>query len=102
MATLIQYEGFHMLNVPRSDELPPKMYLMQILDPVSKIYCFLWEKKDNNNRVKMSWDDVARIYNKNNFRSSLRKLNCFSLLDYVENKDHVEIELVGWSDEEFE
>lgn len=102
MATLIPYEGFHMLNFPKSDELPPKMYLMQILDPVSKIYCFLWEKKDNNNRVKMAWAEVIKIYNKNHFRSTLRKLNCLSLLDYAENETHIEIELVGWSEEAFE
>jgi hypothetical protein len=79
-------------------EMPPKPFLMQILDKISKIYIFLWENKDRMNKINVSWNDISRIYNKNNFRSSLRRLNNEGLLDYNESKDGVLIELVDWND----
>ena len=79
-------------------ELPPKMFLMQILDNITKIYVFLWEKKDALNRISLTWKDLSKYYNKNSFRTSLRKLNTEGLLNYDESDDGVSIELVGWDD----
>jgi hypothetical protein len=79
-------------------ELPPKAFLKQILDTRSSIYVFLWEKKDESNRINMSWMEINRYYNKNSFRTSLRKLNTEGLLDYYESDKGISIELVGWDE----
>lgn len=79
-------------------ELPPKMFLMQIMNDLTKAYCFLWEKKDKLNRIWMSWKDLSKYYNKNSFRTNLRKLNNEGLLNYDESDDGVTIELVGWDE----
>ena len=79
-------------------EMPPKMFLMQIMDEISKVYCFLWEKKDKKNIVKFTWKEIVKYYNKNHFRTSLRKLTNQGLLNYDEAKEGVKIELVSWED----
>jgi hypothetical protein len=79
-------------------ELPPKMFMMQILDNVPKMYVFLWEKKDELNRIFMTWKDLTKYYNKNSFRSNLRKLCNEGLLNYDESNDGISIELVGWDE----
>lgn len=79
-------------------QLPPRLYLDQIMDSVSKAYCFLWDKKDVDNRISMTWKDLSRYYNKNAFRSNLRKLNNQGLLSYQESDDGITIELVGWDE----
>jgi hypothetical protein len=98
------------LNIPKAtkegvmmirqgfQELPPKMFLMQIMNDLTKAYCFLWEKKDKLNRIWMSWKDLSKYYNKNSFRTNLRKLNNEGLLNYDESDDGVTIELVGWDE----
>jgi hypothetical protein len=78
--------------------LPPKPFLMQIMDPLTKEYCFLWEKKDLENRIKMTWEDLIPFYNKNSFRTGLRKLNEKGLLSYAENKEGVSIEMIAWEE----
>lgn len=78
--------------------LPPKMFLMQVMDNVSKAYCFLWEKKDDQNKIAFTWKDLTKYYNKNAFRSNMRKLNNEGLLNYNETSDGIDIELVGWDE----
>lgn len=83
------------------ERLPPKMYMMQIMDSLVKTYVFLWDKKDDENRIEMTWKDISMYYNKNSFRTSLRKLNNEALLNYNESSEGILIEMVGW-DETFE
>jgi hypothetical protein len=80
------------------DILPPKEFLMQAMDAVTRVYCFLWDEKDINNRVNISWDEVRKQYSKNTFRTSLRKLNNLGLISYLESKEIVRVELVDWND----
>jgi hypothetical protein len=68
------------------------------MDPLTKEYCFLWDKKDSENRISMSWKDVSIFFNKNTFRSGLRKLNNQGLLSYQEDLEGITIELIGWED----
>ena len=79
-------------------QLPPRPFLEQIMDGLSKAYCFLWDRKDKRNKLKFTWEELNKYYNKNAFRSSLRKLNNHGLLDYKESKDGVAIEMVGWDE----
>lgn len=80
------------------NELPPKMFVMQITDAITKIYMFLWDRKNSSNEVSITWKDLATYHNKNSFRSNLRKLNTVGLLSYVESDCGVTIELVSWDD----
>jgi hypothetical protein len=80
------------------NSLPPKMFLMQILDLHAKIYCFLWDKKGEGNRLSLVWRDLTKIYSKNTFKTSLRILALEGLLNWQEFDDKVAIELVGWDD----
>jgi len=80
------------------NEMPPKPFMMQILDSTSKAYVFLWERRDSLNKITMTWKDLSRYYNKNSFKSSLRKLNDEGLLDYEESDSDISIELVGWDE----
>lgn len=79
-------------------QLPPKLFMMQILNDLPKVYIFLWEKKNKENIVQLTWKDLSRYYNKNTFRSNLRKLNNEGLLDYQETDRGISIELVGWDE----
>jgi len=78
--------------------MPPRLFMEQIMDGLSKAYCFLWDNRDKQNRFNMTWKDLSRHYNKNTFRSSLRKLNNEGLLSYEESEDGIAIELVGWDE----
>ncbi len=80
------------------DKLPPRLFMEQIMDGVVKVYCFLWDRKNEQNKFIMTWKDLSSYYNKNNFRSSLRKLNNESLLSYEESADGVSVDLVGWDE----
>lgn len=80
------------------NELPPKAFLMQVTDNLTKIYCFLWDRKDNLNRISLTWKDLSMHYNKNTFKTGLRKLGNVGLLNYFESEDKLSIELVGWDD----
>jgi len=79
-------------------KLPPRLYLEQVMDSLTKAYCFLWDHKNDQNRFEMTWKDVLRYYNKNAFRSNLRKLNNQGLLSYQESVDGISIDLVGWDE----
>jgi hypothetical protein len=81
-------------------KLPPRGFLEQIMNPESKTYCFLWDRKDRQNRFKMDWKALSRYYQKNHFRTVLRKLNTEGLLDYEETDEGISVELVGWEDVE--
>lgn len=79
-------------------DLPPKGFMIQIMDNTTKIYTFLWEKKNDDNRVFCTWAELRKYFNKNTFLTSLRKINNEGLLDYNESEDGVAIELVGWDE----
>ena len=79
-------------------ELPPKPFMMQVMGSLAQSYCFLWERKNQENEVTMSWKDLSRYYNKNSFRTNLRKLNNEGLLSYDESEDGIHIELVGYDE----
>lgn len=87
-----------MIRQDFSAELPPKMFLMQIMDDLTKVYCFLWEKRDNFGKLRFEWKDISKHYNKNTFRTSLRKLNGKALLNYAESEDGISIEMVNWDE----
>jgi len=78
--------------------LPPRFFMEQVMDDLSKAYCFLWDIKDDQNQIDITWEDISRYYNKNAFRSKIRKLNNEGLLSYRESVDGIYIELVGWDD----
>ncbi len=79
-------------------QFPPKMFMMQIMNDLMKAYCFLWEKKDKLNRISLTWKDLSKFFNKNTFRTSLRKLCNEGLLNYEESDEGVSIELVDWDE----
>jgi hypothetical protein len=79
-------------------KLPPRMFLEQVMDALSKAYCFLWDHKDEQNRFSMTWKELSVYYHKHAFRSTLRKLCNHGLLSYDESGDGVSIELVGWDE----
>ena len=79
-------------------QLPPRMFLEQVMDAVAKFYCFIWDRKDDQNRFQMTWKDLNPYYNKNSFRSNLRKLCNRGLLSYEESPHGIAIELVGWDE----
>lgn len=80
------------------NDLPPKAFLIQIVDAVTKIYMFLWDKKDKENKVYFTWKDLSKYYQRNNFRTSLRALCNEGLLNWDETMDGISVELVGWDD----
>ncbi len=80
----------------QESQLPPRMFLEQVLNDLSKSYCFLWDKKNEQNIVDLTWKDIKKFYSKNSFRTNLRKLNNEGLLSYKESEDGIAIELVGW------
>ncbi|MFI5420121.1 MAG: hypothetical protein ACHQ1H_04060 [Nitrososphaerales archaeon] len=78
--------------------LPPRGYLDQIMDSVTRLYCFLWDRKDSQNRIEMKWNEVCEYYHRHAFRSGMRKLLNQGLLSYEESDDGISIELVGWDE----
>ena len=78
--------------------LPPRLFMEQIMDPLSKAYCFLWDHKNKDSKFNMTWKDLSKFYNKNTFRTNVRKLNNEGLLNYEESNDGITIELVSWDD----
>jgi hypothetical protein len=77
-------------------QLPPKMFLMQVMDTLSKVYVFLWEKKNEFNKLSLSWKELSKYFNKNSMRTSLRRLNSEGLLNYEESDYGVTVEITGW------
>jgi len=80
------------------ETLPPRMFLMQIIDNVSRLYCFLWDRKDEENTINLTWKELSKFFNKNSFKNNLRKLNNEGLLNYEESESGISIELVGWDE----
>lgn len=80
--------------------LPPRMYMEQVMDSVSKAYCFLWDMKTEDNIVDIKWKEICKFYSKKTFRTNIRKLTSQGLLSYNENREGMLIELVGWDEEE--
>ncbi len=78
--------------------LPPRGYLEQIMDNVTRAYCFLWDTKDSEYCVDIDWKELALHFHKNSFRATLRKLNKEGLLSYKEHENGIHIELVAWDD----
>ncbi len=68
------------------------------MNPPSKVYLFLWEKKDIHNRFYMTWKEITHYFNKNMFKTNLRKLNDVGLVSSKQNDDGVLVELVGWDE----
>jgi hypothetical protein len=87
-----------MIRQDFSSELPPKLFLMQIMDNLGRLYCFLWEKKDKLCKLEFTWSQLKKHYNKNAFMTGLRKLNHEGLLNYETKDDGISIELVSWDE----
>lgn len=87
-----------MIRQDFTQDLPPKAFMFQVMDNLTKAYCFLWDKKDINHRIRMTLNEVSKYYNMNTFRTVLRKLNNQGLLSYKETKNVILIELVSWDD----
>lgn len=79
-------------------ELPPKALLMPILDTKATIYIFLWEHKNDAYQCEFEWKELSKHFNKNTFRTNLRKLNDIGLISYHETDKKISIELVSWED----
>lgn len=77
-------------------EMPPKSFMMQVMDDISRVYCFLWDKRDPLNRIEFTWMELSSYYHRNFFRTKLRKLNEGGLLDFYESDEGITIELTGW------
>ena len=79
-------------------QLPPKPFMLQVADPLVKTYVFLWDQKDETNKISMTWKDLTRYYNKNAFRTNMRKLNEHGLISYTESDNGISIEVTGWDE----
>jgi hypothetical protein len=93
------FTGDRMIVRHPFNPIPPMPFLMQIMDATTKTYIFLWERQDRDNRVFMTWKDLARYYNKNSFKNSLRKLTDVGLLSHEQTSSDVSVELVRWDEE---
>lgn len=99
MGIVKQSENERIVSVIRQSfcELPPKAFLMQVIDPTSRLYVFLWERRDDFNKIILSWNEIGLHYNKNHFRTCLRKLNNAGLVtDFKESPFDISIEVIGW------
>jgi hypothetical protein len=76
-------------------DLPPKPFMIRLMDKVAKTYCFLWREKNSEYEFDITWKDLAQYFNKNVFRTSVKKLSSAGLLDYRENEEGIHIELVA-------
>ena len=76
--------------------MPPRAFMQQIMDKTSKLYCFLWDKKDEEGSMFLGWHEVVYLYQKNSFRSCMRKLKEQNLLTYRETDSGVKIKLFEW------
>jgi hypothetical protein len=85
-------------NFASQSNLPPRMFLEQIMDKPTKAYCWLWDLRDERNRLEMSWQALSAHYNKNTFRTALRKLCNQGLISWEESIDGFTIEMVGWDE----
>jgi len=51
-----------------------------IMDPVSHVYCYLWDLKDAEWSVFLSWKELVNKFQKNSFKSCVRKLKAKGLV----------------------
>jgi hypothetical protein len=79
-------------------DLPPKAFLMQVMDKTTELYCYLWDKKGEDGKILLKWREIKKVYNSNAFRTSLRKLCSTGLLNYKEDLDDIVIEMVSWEE----
>jgi hypothetical protein len=80
-------------------EYPPKPFLEQVANHCPKAistYFYLWEKRDKNNCVMMTPQDISYFMHRNAFKDNLRKLNLEGLISYIEHPGKISIELVDW------
>lgn len=82
----------------QENKVPPRAFLDQIIDSLTKSYFFLWDRKNQENKVMLTWKDLSKFFHKNSFKTNLRKLNNEGLLSYEEFEEGISIELVGWDD----
>lgn len=87
-----------MIRQANKNTLPPRAYLEEVMDGVAKLYCYLWDKQDKDHKISLSFDEILKHFNKNNFRTNLRKINQTGLINYHETKNGVSIELVSWDE----
>jgi len=87
--------GYNPTDLP---SLPPRVFMEQIMDKIASTYCLLWDRKNDQHRVSMTWHEISLHFHKNSFRATLRRLNKEGLLSYKESEDYVNIELVTWDD----
>ena len=85
-------------NPHRTPCLPPRAFMEQIMDKIASTYCFLWDLKNEDHKISISWKELTLHFHKNSFRATLRRLNKEGLLSYKESEDYVNIELVTWDD----
>jgi hypothetical protein len=60
--------------------MPPRQCMNQIMDPVSHVYCYLWDMKDAEWSIFLSWKDLVKVFQKNSFRTAVRKLQAKGLV----------------------
>lgn len=78
----------------KADSMPPRQLMEKIMDKTAKIYCFLWEKKNEQGKLFLSWEELVNFYHKNSFRTAIRNLLRQELLkSYKESDKGVKIEL---------
>ncbi len=90
---LIRQE-FHCSQV---QELPPKPFLMLVLEKASKLYVQLWARQDKAHRVRISSKELQG-YSMLSLRASLRRLCEEGLLSYKETASGISVELVSWQE----
>jgi len=76
-------------------ELPPKKFMMQLLDSTAKAYIFLWNCKDRNYLVDMNWSTLRNYFDERAFKHSLKRLSNEDLLSYDQDREGFTAELVA-------
>lgn len=82
--------------------IPPKEFILQITDEVTKGYMYLWDQMDDNFHVVLDWDIISLVYHKARMKKIMRVLGNAGLL-YFHRVDHkgLDVELVGWDDVDY-
>lgn len=88
-----------------SYDLPPSLYLRQVLEhcpKAGKAYCILWDNRDKNNNVSLTLDDIRQTYlfSLKTWRDDLRLLAKEGLININEKKDGFSIEMVDFDFDE--
>jgi len=83
-------------------EYPPYPFLEQVLEhcpKAGKTYCFLWKKRDKDNRVLLQREDYT-FRHPNAFKEDLRKLFNEGLISFKDLGNRISIEMISWEDME--